>query len=190
MTTAKIPSFFTRLTKDEKTVIDSLIEGKGLVQPTLNVTTFTSRYLPLLYNFYTGEVGLEEISKYRTIWINEVAGTGHTEVNVVDDNGATVVIVPPVLGAIQYVPKDKNFSISDTLKTYSDIRSHRNEVQANKHLRGTIFNAHINHADSHESRWVELFKLFKCSPQSAQTNTKSTNDIIPFSDDSEMIYEP
>lgn len=158
------PSLFKNLNPDERKLFDEL-SSPPKVTISINEHEFVGRYLPILYNFYTGDIDKENIGKFRAMWINEVSGNGYNEVNVVNINGDIVAVVPPVFGRVQYTPKDAQFSLASAFKTYHGIARNRGETAAVNMLKQIMFNAEINKEKPLEDRWNALFDYYKCGQQ-------------------------
>lgn len=187
MAKSKIPSLFHNLDPNVKGQFNALLTG---AKPTITISeyAFLNRYLPMLYNFYTGDIAKEEISKFRTLWITEVSKSGYNEVAVVDQAGKTILVVPPVLGRVQYQPKDKHFSIGSVMTNYSRTKTIRGAKAADHLLKGNMGQAYINKSTPLDPRWQQLFDHYKCTPLNAPPEPTKPNDIGY--DPGEFAYEP
>lgn len=186
MANRKIPSLFDNLDPALKSQFDQL-SPTAKERITISEHAFLERYLPMLYNFYTGDISSEDISKFRTLWINEVAKSGYNEVLVVDQAGNTVQVVPPVLGRVQYSHKDRNFSISAVMGSYGQLKRMRPKM-ATDILKGGIGNALVNRSAPVDGRWQKLFEYYKCAPVDTQAEV-APQASIGFDPD-ELTYEP
>lgn len=188
MANSKTPSLFNNLDPNVKDQFDQLL-GAAKPKITISEHAFVNRYLPMLYNFYTGEIGLDEISKYRTIWIDEVSKSGYNEVSIIDQAGNVLRVVPPVFGKVQYMPKEKGFNIASVMSNYSQIKRSRGDAKADTLFKGSMGNAWINRSAPVDQRWEELFNYYKCTPTENRADEEHKPNVIDYDLD-QLTYEP
>lgn len=187
MNQRKTPSIFNNLSPDEAKLFDELSKPP-VSKITINEHLFVTRYLPMLYNFYTGEINPEYINKFRATWIRDIARTGYNEVRVVDNKGEVVAVVPPTLGRVQYAHKDGRLDVASAFKKHNSIALARGEVEATRLLKMIMFNATIKKEAPLEDRWMALFAHYKCNPSQQDTTQEATLAKPDFNED-DYTYE-
>lgn len=121
----------------------------------------------------------------------KVAGNAYTTVDIYDDTGNTLFVVPPILIRTDTTAADA--AVSDVMREYTQLLS-SSPIAATNYLRNQFSyhkSNHIEHANSHKVLWNKLLAYYG-EPEIFDTKATSTSNstlasMITDDDEEEMI---